>query len=140
MIPETNLVAVVLATLSTLVIGSVWYSPRGFGKWWMSAAQVDQDKAASRGIWPILVTVVVSFVTAWVLAGATTIAHGFYDGTYLLDALLTGTLLWAGFTAARMITHDSFEARPAALTALNLAHELVTVLAMSLIIGLIGIG
>lgn len=139
MIPETNLLAVVLATLSTLVVGSVWYSPKVFGKWWMATAKVDQDAAASRGILPIVVTVLVSFVTAWVLAGAAAIAHEFYDGTFLVDALVTGVLLWAGFTAARIVTHDAFEARPAALTALTLAHELVTVLVMALVIGLIGI-
>ncbi|HWS58312.1 MAG TPA: DUF1761 domain-containing protein [Actinotalea sp.] len=140
MIPEINLWAVLAATASTLVVGSVWYSPRVFGTWWMAAAKVDQDRAASRGLLPILVTVLVSFVTAWVLAGATSIAHEFYQGTFLLDAVVTGVLLWAGFTAARMVTHDAFEARPAALTLLNLAHELVTVLVMALIIGVMGVG
>jgi hypothetical protein len=56
-------------------------------------------------------------------------------GSYLGIALLTGVLLWAGFTAARFITHDAFEGRPAGLTILNIAHELVTVVIMALIIG-----
>ena len=59
---------------------------------------------------------VVSFVTAWVLAAAASIAHEFYDGTFLVDALATGLFLWAGFTAARMVTHDALEGRPPALT------------------------
>ncbi len=139
MVPEVNIWAVVLATLSTLVVGSVWYTPKVFGTYWGRVARVDPEAAARRGIWPILVTVVVSFVTAWVLAGATSIAHEYYDGTFLVDALVTGVLLWAGFTAARMVTHDAFEGRPAGLTALNLAHELVTVLVMSLVIGLMGV-
>ena len=41
----------------------------------------------------------------------------------------------AGFTASRFITHDAFEGRPAALTVMNIAHELVTVLVMAVIIG-----
>lgn len=139
MVPEINIWAVVLATLSTLVVGSVWYTPRVFGTYWMRVARVDPAAAERRGIWPILVTVVVSFVTAWVLAGATSIAHEFYDGTFLVDALVTGTLLWAGFTGARIVTHDAFEGRPAGLTTLTLAHELVTVLVMSLVIGLMGV-
>lgn len=139
MVPEINLWAVLLATASTLVVGSLWYSPRVFGAWWMRTARVDADQAASRGLWPILVTVLVSLVTAWVLAGAVAIAHAFYDGTYLVDALVTGVLLWAGFTAARIVTHDAFEARPPALTTLTLGHELVTVLVMSLVIGLLGV-
>lgn len=139
MIPDVNLWAVVLATLSTLVVGSVWYTPRAFGTTWMRLANVDRAAAEKRGVWPILVTVVVSFVTAWVLAGAVSIAHEFYDGTFLVDALVTGVLLWAGFTAARMVTHDAFEGRPPVLTSINLAHELVTVLVMSLVIGLMGV-
>ena len=49
--------------------------------------------------------------------------------------MVTGVLLWAGFTAARFITHDAFEGRPSALTIMNIAHELVTVVVMALIIG-----
>lgn len=139
MIPEVNIWAVVIATLSTLVVGSVWYTKAVFGTFWIKAARVDEERAAARGIWPILVTVVVSFVTAWVLAGATSIAHEFYDGTFLVDALVTGLFLWAGFTAARMITHDAFEGRPPALTLLNVAHELVTVLVMAVVIGVMGV-
>lgn len=139
MMPDINIWAVLVATLSTLVVGSIWYTKRVFGAYWMRVAQVDEEAAAQRGAWPIVVTVLVSFITALVLAGAISIAHEFYDGTFLVDALVTGTLLWAGFTAARLITHDAFEGRPAGLTTLNLAHELVTVLVMSLIIGLFGV-
>jgi hypothetical protein len=138
-VPEVNFWAVLLATASTMLIGSLWYTPKAFGAYWMAKAKVDRDTAASRGILPILVTVAVSFVTAWVLAGATAIAHAYYQGSFLTDALVTGVLLWAGFTAARMITHDAFEARPAGLTAVNVAHELVTVLVMATIIGVIGL-
>lgn len=138
-VPEVNLWAVLLATASTMVVGSLWYTPKVFGNRWMVLAKVDRDRVASRGALPIIVTVVVSFITAWVLAGATWIAHAFYDGAFLSDALLTGGFLWAGFTAARMLTHDAFEARPMALTILNISHELVTVLVMALVIGLVGV-
>ena len=137
-VPDINPWAVVLATLSTLVVGSLWYTPKVFGTRWMALAHVDMDAARERGVRPILVTVVVSAVTAWVLAGAISIAHEFYDGAFLTDALITGVLLWAGLTAARIITHDQFEGRPAALTTLTVGHELVTVLVMSLVIGLLG--
>lgn len=135
MVPEINYWAVVAATLSTLVVGSVWYTPKVFGARWMRLAAVDPAKAAAAGPWPIVTTVLVSFVTAWVLAGAAFIAWSFYGGGFLGAALVTGGFLWAGFTAARLVTHDAFEGRPAALTTLNLAHELVTVLVMAFIIG-----
>jgi hypothetical protein len=135
MIPEVNYWAVIVATLSTLVVGSVWYTPRVFGNRWMRLAKVDPEAARAAGIWPIVVTVIVSFLTAWVLAGATYISWEFYQGSFFTAAIVTAVLLWIGFTGARIVTHDAFEGRPAALTTLNLAHELVTVLVMAVIIG-----
>lgn len=135
MIPEVNYWAVIVATLSTLVVGSVWYTPKVFGTRWMRLAKVDPKVAEAAGIWPIVVTVIVSFLTAWVLAGAVYISWEFYQGAFLTASVVTAVLLWIGFTAARMITHDAFEGRPPALTTLNLAHELVTILVMAVIIG-----
>jgi hypothetical protein len=93
------------------------------------------DRAGATAVVPIVVTVIVSFITAWVLAGASSIAWHFYTGSYLWAALATSVILWAGFTAARFITHDAFEGRPTSLTVLNIAHELVTLVIMGLIIG-----
>ncbi len=136
-IPEINYWAVLLATLSTMVVGSIWYTPKVFGTRWAKLAKVDMyaEKTAMQAWMPIIVTVFVSFGTAWVFAGATTIAWHFYGGSYFTSAIVTGVLLWAGFTAARFITHDQFEGRPTSLTVLNIAHELVTVLVMAIIIG-----
>lgn len=135
MIPEVNYWAVVVATLSTMVVGGIWCTPKVFGNRWMRLAKVDREAAEAAGIWPIVVTVAVSFLTAWVLAGAVYISWQFYEGAFLTSAVVTAVLLWIGFTAARMITHDAFEGRPSALTTLNLAHELVTILVMAVIIG-----
>jgi hypothetical protein len=135
MVPEINYWAVLLATASSMVVGSIWYTPKAFGTRWARLAKVDLDRPGASAVLPIVATVIVSFVTAWVLAGAATIAWGFYGGGYLLAALATGLILWAGFTAARFVTHDAFEGRPTSLTVLNIAHELVTIVVMALIIG-----
>ncbi|MFS0866106.1 DUF1761 domain-containing protein [Microbacterium sp. 179-B 1A2 NHS] len=135
MIPEINYWTVILATLSSMVVGSIWYAPRVFGTRWAKLASVDMDRPAATAALPIAVTVAVSFATAWVLAGATTIAWHFYEGSYLWAAIVTAVLLWAGFTAARFITHDVFEGRPSNLTVMNIGHELVTALVMAVIIG-----
>jgi hypothetical protein len=135
MVPEINYWAVLLATASSMIVGSIWYARKVFGTRWASLAKVDMDRPGASAVLPIITTVIVSFVTAWVLAGATSIAWHFYGGSYLWAALGTGVILWAGFTAARFITHDAFEGRPTSLTVLNIAHELVTIVIMALIIG-----
>ncbi|MET4581988.1 putative neutral ceramidase superfamily lipid hydrolase [Conyzicola nivalis] len=135
MTPDINYWAVVLATLSSMVVGSIWYTPRVFGNYWMKTAGVTPSGNSKDAVWPIVITLLVSFVTAWVLAGAAFIAWDFYGGSFLVNAIVTAIVLWTGFTAARFITHDAFDGRPSGLTVLNIAHELVTLVIMALIIG-----
>jgi hypothetical protein len=133
MLIDVNYWAVVIATISTMIVGSIWYTPRVFGNYWARVAKVDMD--GRNAVIPIITTLIVSFISAWVLAMATQVAWTALGGSYLLVALLAGVLLWAGFTAARFITHDAFEGRPAGLTILNIAHELITIVIMAVIIG-----
>ncbi|WP_430645795.1 DUF1761 domain-containing protein [Agromyces sp. GXS1127] len=133
MIWDVNWWAVALATLSTLVVGSAWYTPMLFGNYWMRVARVDAGDRSPVG--PITTTILVSVVSAWVLAVAVNTAWTALGGSYLLVALGTAALLWAGFTAARFVTHDAFEGRPAGLTAVNVAHEFITFAFMALIVG-----
>jgi len=105
----------------------------------MKAVGHDDESMKKGAVAPIIITLIVSFITASVLAGAAAIAQHFYGGNFLANTLLSTLILWAGFTAARMVTHDAFDRRPAGLTLLNLAHELVTLMVMALIIGLVGI-
>jgi Protein of unknown function (DUF1761) len=134
-VPEINYWAVILATLSTMVVGTVWYTPKVFGTKWGTLAGVDMNQPGRSAVVPIIVTVIVSFISAWVLAGASTISWYFYEGSYLWSSVVTAVILWAGFTAARFITHDAFEGRPTTLTVINIAHELVTFVVMAIIIG-----
>lgn len=133
-VPTINYIAVILAMLSSMVVGFIWYTPRVFGKLWMRLTGVVPGENGG-AVRPIIVTVVVSFITAWVLAGAADISFHFYGGSFLGNAIWTAVILWAGFTAARFITHDQFDKRPWRLTVLNCAHELVTIAIMGLIIG-----
>lgn len=135
MVPEINYWAVLLATASSMLVGSIWYARGVFGTRWSKLANVDPDNPSGNPVLAIITTVIVSFITAWVLAGAAVIAWHFYGGSYFWGAIVTAVTLWAGFTAARFITHDAFEGRSTKLTTLNIAHELVSVVVMALIIG-----
>ena len=136
MVPEINIWAVLAATASSLVVGSIWYSRRVFGTWWMKAARVEPTNKSV--VHPIASTLVVSFITALVLAGSAAIAQHFYGGNFLANSVITAVILWAGFTAARVVTHDAFEGRPRKLTLLTIGNELVTALVMGLVIGAFG--
>jgi len=138
---EVNYVAVLFAALSTMLVGSVWYTPAVFGKVWMKLAKVKSDKKMT-GIQTTKLfglTFLAALVSAYVLAHVTYLSNQFFGNTFLQDALSTGFWLWFGFTVARMLTHDLFEGRPGKLTLLNLGNEFVTVMVMALIIGLMGV-
>lgn len=138
---EINWLAVVFATIASMVVGSIWYMPPVLGKMWMKLAKLDPKQMEKGGWTPIIISIVTSFVMAFVLAHFTYLAYSFYepDYSFLSTALITAFWGWLGFNGLRFFTHDSFEGRPYALTALNAAHELVTLLAMALVIGFMGV-
>ena len=135
---QVNYMAVILAMLSSMVVGSIWYAQAAFGKTWAKLAKVDMSKAGENAFKPIAITAVVSLVTAYVLAHVSYLSNYYFQNSFMQDSLATAFWMWLGFTAARFITHDAFEGRPAKLTAINVTHELVTFLLMGLVIGLMG--
>jgi len=94
MVPEINVWAVVVAAVSTMVVGSIWYMPKVFGNYWMKTANVSPG-GGKDAVRPIILTLIVSFVSAWVLAGAAAIAQNFYGGSFLWNSVLTALILWA---------------------------------------------
>lgn len=132
---EVNWLAVVLATLSTMVVGSLWYAPGVFGKLWEKLARIDPKNRANAPK-AIGITLVVSFVAAYVLAHVTYLAHSYFNNAFFVDAVSTSFWIWLGFVATRFITHDAFENRPWKLTLMNISHELITFIVMGMIIGL----
>jgi hypothetical protein len=101
----------------------------------MRTIRLDDKKAQKGAFRAIVLTIIVSSITAFVLAHAAYIAHIFFGNSFLQDSVMTAFWLWLGFTAARISTHDAFEQRPWRLTALNISYELITILIMGVIIG-----
>lgn len=137
-VPEISYLAVVGAVAASMLVGFVYYHPKVMGSRWMGAIGHDEESVRSgAGSWVYGVVVFASFVTAWVLAGATWLAHDFYGGSFLVNAVVTGLVLWLGFTAARVVVHDGFDPRGFRVTPHTLLNGLLTVLAMALVIGLL---
>lgn len=136
---QVNLLAVVLAMVSSMVVGMVWYSKSVFGTKWQKLVGLSDDKMTKGAGKAIGITVVVSLLTAYVLAHVSYLSNSFFNNSFLYDSLMTAFWLWLGLVATRIITHDAFEQRPMQLTVMNIAHELVTLMVMGLIIGWMGV-
>ena len=62
MVPEINYWAVLIATASSMVVGSIWYTPKVFGTRWAKLANVDMDRPGASAVLPIIVGIVIYFL------------------------------------------------------------------------------
>jgi len=134
---DINLWGVLLAAVSSMIVGSIWYAQGVFGKTWGALAKVKMTgKPTFANMAPLLgTTFVASLITAYILAHFTFLAHHFFGGNWVWVGATTAFWGWLGFTACRILTHDLFENRPMKLTLLNWGNELVTLVVMGLVIG-----
>lgn len=138
---QINYLAVFLAAVSTMVVGSIWYSKGVFGETWGKLAKVKMDQKPKPGemTWLLGSTFIASLVMVYILAHVSYLSNQFFANSFLQDTMTTAFWLWLGFTATRLYVHDAFEGRRKKLTALNTLHEFVTIMAAALIIGSMGL-
>lgn len=135
-VPSINIWAVLLATVAAMVVGFIYYHPKVLGSSWMKAiGHTPETVAQGPRPWVYPLLIVCAFVTAWVLAGAVWISFEFYGGSFLLNALVTGWILFIGFTFSRVVVHDAFDPRGFRVTPHTAFNELLIITAMGLIIG-----
>ena len=137
MTAHINYVAVVLAAIASMVIGSVWYARPVLGNAWIKLAKMDQKKMQAGAAKCLAIAFVLALLMAYVLAHLAYVANQFFHHSFLQDATVTAFWVWLGVAFTRVVTHDSFEQRPAKLTAMNVGNMLVTMLAMGVVIGLL---
>ncbi len=65
---EMNFLAVLVAALSTLVVGFVWYNPKVFGTIWMKEAGITEEKLKSSNmILVFLLAIVYAFLISFII-------------------------------------------------------------------------
>ena len=138
-----NYVAILLAAISTMIVGSVWYSPKTpMGKNWMNWNKFnpkDADKMTAKDmILPIGGTFITSLLLAYMIAHVSNMSNQVLGGSQLQSGLTTGFFMWLGITVAAIFSHQIFEGKPLKLISLNLSHDLVKLMIIGLIIGLMG--
>ena len=128
---------VILAALSAMVIGSVWYSSALFGKPWMKIIGLN-DKDMKKKMGSVMVgLVVVSLITAFVMSYFIAYTHNFLGDSWLKAGAVTSLLAWFGFSLTTIFAHGLFEPRDKKVLYINSGNRLVTLLAMGLILGAI---
>jgi hypothetical protein len=134
---EINGVAVLLATVVSMVLGMIWYSPKVFGSAWMKMAKIKPETGSMA--WSMGSAVLSSLVMAYVLAHVTFLAHSFFKNSFLQDAMTTAFWMWLGFQGLRFFMHDQFNQRRKKESLIHMGNDLATILVMAVVIGSMGI-
>jgi hypothetical protein len=133
---DLNWVAILVAALSTMVVGFLWYSPLLFAKPWMREMGYDpNDKAKTaemqKSAGPAYAgSMVASLISAFILAH---FLHWVHAET-LVYGLAIGFHVWLGFVATVQFTDALFTKKSTKLFAINSGYQLVCYLAMSAIL------
>ena len=126
-----NFWAVLVAAVSAMVIGSLWYSPMMFAKEWLALVGKKEDEAMAADPGPAYFWALVNaLVTAYVFSY-------FIDFAGAADAwagALVGFWIWLGFSVFAMVSGSLFEGRPMRLVFINTTNSLVTLLVMGAIL------
>ena len=128
-----NFLAVVVAALASMVVGSLWYGPL-FGKTWMQLmhlTQRDLVAAKKKGMTHnYILAFMGSLLTAYVLSWAVgSLGMGMKTGIFI------AFWVWLGFFAPQLISSVLWEGKSWKLYALKVTHALVMLLVMGAILG-----
>lgn len=130
--------AVVVAIVVGMAIAWIWYSDWGLvGGTWRKLTGVTKEDSVRGGKRPFAILVVSIVVTALALAVACSITSAFVGSDSVWLALAVGLAAWLGFSLSTLAQHNGFEQKPARLTVINSAYQLVLFLGMATPIGLL---
>jgi hypothetical protein len=131
-----RIVPVIVAAVTTMVIGFVWYSPLLFARPWIRAMGHDPDDKAKlaemqKGAGLMYAgAMLASLASAFVLAKIieiTTVNAALYG-------MKVGFAVWIGFVTTVQFTAFLFERKPFKLYAINTGYQLACYLAMGAIL------
>jgi hypothetical protein len=127
-----NYLAVVVAAIAYMALGALWYSPALFGRAWMrligkSKEQIAADFKAINYLWAIIAAFLASYGIARLMLWTGLSGVG--------EAIQLAVLVGVSFVLAAMWVNDSFEARPRALTLVNVAYHVAGLIVAAIILG-----
>ncbi len=131
---SVNVVAVVVASIASMLVGALWYSPLMFGTTWKRLMELPEKKAkelkkrsSSSYSFAFLSSLVASLVLYFAISslGAAGVAQG----------MAVGFWVWLGFVATTQLGAVLWEGKPFELYALNATYSLVSFVVMGAILG-----
>ena len=130
---DINYATIVVAALSTMVVGFLWYSPVLFGNLWMQLNGFSKkEMEAMKGdmVKGYAVGFLLSIVTAYVLYHFMEVM----DVKSNTEALELAFWIWLGFQFTMLLGTVVWENKPLKLVCINAGYHIVSLGVMALII------
>ncbi len=134
-----NYLAVLVAAVASMIIGSLWYGPL-FGKPWMALIGMTPEKiAAAKGkgmTMSYALMFVGSLVMSFVLAHSLIFASAYTNTTGAIAGMMVGFWSWLGFVAPVTLGSVLWENKSWNLWLLNNGYYIVTLVVIGIILAL----
>jgi hypothetical protein len=129
---SVNYLAVLVAGVAYMMLGSVWYSPILFGKAWMRGVGKTQEQVAAdfkpiNYVWAFICSLIICYGIARFMVWS--------GGDSIKDGVMVGLLAGISFVLATFWVNDTFETRNRGLTIINVLYHLVGLIIAGIIIG-----
>lgn len=139
---EVNLLAVFIAAVVSMGVGFFWYSPMLFGKKWMklmgyTAASMKSAQKQMGMMYGL--SFVATLLTAYTLndLSLTWVKAFPFDLDLIPQSVQMAIKVWLGFIAPVQLTDVIFGSKKWMLFAINTGYQLVSVVAMGLVMSLL---
>ncbi|HTK43837.1 MAG TPA: DUF1761 domain-containing protein [Patescibacteria group bacterium] len=127
-----NWLAVIIAAVANVVIGTVWYLPQVFGKQW--AALTGREVNTSPNPMLYVIAILGSLITAYVLALVFEVVMSARGPVSFIDGIVIGLIASIGFQVTSLAVGGAFEGRSWTLFAINAGNSLVSFAVMGAIL------
>ena len=130
--PTINYLAVLVAAVASMVLGSLWYSPLMFGKLWMQLSGINMKEAPPKSKMMKLYGAL--FVSTLVMVYVLAHMVDYAQATTAMEGAQAGFWIWLGFVATVSLGSVLWENKPVKLYLLNNAFQLVSMMLMGVIL------
>jgi len=134
LLEDFNLLHVLVAALLAFVIGSIWFAPPLFGRKWRALVQAYTKMTDEELRGGIVRALGMWFGTSVLNALILSLILGLVGATSVIDAILTGVLVWAGFGLTFSSWSVIFGRQPAGVLWINNGAYLIMQIAMSILL------
>jgi hypothetical protein len=133
---QPNLIAIIVAGIIPMAVGSLWYGPAFGGLWMKLTGRTEEEiRESMKPIKMYVVTFIMALVTAWVLAQLIQLRAEAFTVDGFFSGIQIAFFVWLGFVITIGYQAVAFENQKVTLYLLNMAYNLVSLVAMGALLG-----